>query len=135
MSEVSVSINFSNEFDGVMQAKNAKAQIGRKEGQVKPYDMMLGALGSCYYATFLDVAKKMRLKYQHAAIDIKGIKREEVPTTLKEVSMTLTIFGAAEEKGFERASKMAAKYCSVHETIAQVADIQIDLRFSSSIEE
>ena len=135
MSEVSVSINFSNEFDGVMQAKNTQVHIGRKEGQLKPYDMMLGALGSCYYATFLDVAKKMRLVYQHAAIDIKGIKREEVPTTLKEVSMILTIFGAAEEKGLERASKMAAKYCSVHETIAQVADIQIELKFSPSTEE
>lgn len=135
MSEVSVSINFNNEFEGVMQAKNAQVQIGREEGQLKPYDMMLGALGSCYYATFLDVAKKMRLEYQHADIDIKGIKREEVPTTLKEVSMIFTIFGAAEEKGFDRASKMAAKYCSVHETIAQVADIQIELKFSPSKEE
>ncbi|NLC33017.1 MAG: hypothetical protein GX781_06950 [Clostridiales bacterium] len=134
MSKVSVSIHFTNELDGVMQTKHSQVQIGQEEGQLVPYDMMLGALGACYYATFIDIAKKMRLEYQRATIDIHGIKREEIPTTLKEVSMIFTIFGAAEEKGFERASSLAAKYCSVHETISRVADIKIELKFSPDAE-
>ena len=132
MSEVSVAMSFSNEFEGTMSTKNTQVEIGRNQGQLLPYDMMLGALGACYYATFVDVAKKMRLQYQRAAIDIKGVKREEVPTILKEVAMTLTIIGAVDEKGFQRASAMAAKYCSVHETISKVADINLVLEFADS---
>lgn len=132
MSEVSVAMSFSNEFEGTMSTKNTQVEIGRNQGQLLPYDMMLGALGACYYATFVDVAKKMRLQYQRAAIDIKGVKREEVPTILKEVAMTLTIFGAVDEKGFQRASAMAAKYCSVHETVSRVADINMVLKFSDA---
>lgn len=132
MSEVSVAMSFSNEFEGTMSTKNTQVEIGRNQGQLLPYDMMLGALGACYYATFVDVAKKMRLQYQRAAIDMKGVKREEVPTILKEVTMTLTIFGAVDEKGFQRASAMAAKYCSVHETVSRVADINMVLKFSDA---
>ena len=132
MSEVSVAMSFSNEFEGTMSTKNTQVEIGRNQGQLLPYDMMLGALGACYYATFVDVAKKMRLQYQRAAIDIKGVKREEVPTILKEVTMTLTIFGAVDEKGFQRASAMAAKYCSVHETISRVSDIDLVVKFSDA---
>lgn len=42
----------------------------------------------------------------------------------------MTIRGAQDEKGFDRASELAAKYCSVHETIVQVADIALELRFA-----
>ena len=92
--------------------------------------MMLGALGACYYATFLDIARKMRLQYTSATVDISGVKREEVPTTLQTVDMKVIIHGAADEKGFDRAAQLAAKYCSVHETIAKVATIKLDVSFA-----
>lgn len=95
-----------------------------------PYDLMLGALGACYYSTFVGIADKMRLDYERAEITIHGVKREEVPTTLKTVDMVFTLYGAADQKGFERAANLAAKYCSVHETIAKVADIKLELKFA-----
>lgn len=130
MSETKVSLKFGRQFEGSLQAQHASANIGKgMEGSFRPYDFMLGALGSCYYATFVDIADKMRLEYTGAKIDIHGVKREEVPTTLKTVTMKLTIHGAREQKGFARAAELAGKYCSVHETISRVADITLDLAF------
>ena len=132
MKEVSVSLHFSNEFSGTMNTGLSQVSIGHEPGQLMPYDMMLGALGSCFYANFLEIARKMRLDYESVSIDIKGLKRDEVPTTLQEVSMILTIIGALEQKGFQRAGELAAKYCSVHETISRVADMKLELRFALS---
>lgn len=130
MSETRVSLRFSRQFEGVLEAEGAKADIGRKtEGRLAPYDLMLGALGSCYYSTFVGIADKMKLAYERADIAIHGVKREEVPTTLKTVDMVFTIHGAADRKGFERAAELAAKYCSVHETISKVAEITLKLAF------
>ncbi len=130
MSETNISLRFEREFAGELTADKGHAHIGKgSENSLKPYDMMLGALGSCYYHTFVEIADKMRLEYEGADITIHGVKREEVPTTLKSVDMAFVIHGAKEKKGFKRAADLAAKYCSVHETISKVADIRIDLRF------
>ena len=131
MSESTVKLAFGREFRGRLEGEGASADIGKKtEGRLAPYDLMLGALGACYYSTFVDIADKMRLGYERAEIRIHGVKREKVPTTLKTVHMEFTIFGAAEQKGFHRASELAAKYCSVHETISKVADIRLELKFA-----
>lgn len=130
MQEIHVSLRFGTEFEGTLQADDRQVAIGRKAGGMAPYELLLGALGSCYYATFIGVARKMRLEYEGVDIAIHGIKRDQVPETLKTVEMTITVRGAREEKGFDRASQLAAKYCSVHETIAQVADIALKLEFA-----
>jgi uncharacterized OsmC-like protein len=44
--------------------------------------------------------------------------------------MVLSIQGAPKEKGFARAAELAAKHCSVHETIAKVAQISLEVRFT-----
>lgn len=130
MQEFNISLTFGRELEGQLNATSATAAVGKKQGQLRPYDMMLGALGACYYSTFVDIADKMRLEYEGADIAIHGVKRDEVPTTLKEVEMVFTIRGAKEEKGFQRAAELASKYCSVHATISRVADIRLELRFS-----
>lgn len=130
MRKIDVSLTFQNEFHGELKAKNAAVNIGLEEGTLAPYDMMLGALGSCYYSTFLDIAKKKHLVYDKVTIEISGVKREETPTTLKTVDMTVIIYGAVSENGFEQTATLAAKYCSVHETISKVADIKLTLQFA-----
>ncbi len=130
MSETRVSLSFQREFSGVLKAEKGEVKIGKGwESSLKPYDLMLGALGSCFYHTFVDIADKMRLEYEGADLQIHGVKREEVPTTLKTVDMVFEIKGAKEQKGFERAARLAGKYCSVHQTISKVADIKIELKF------
>ena len=130
MSQTRVELKFSNTFEGELTTARGTASVGQGEGQLRPYDMLLGALGTCFYATFLDIARKMRLEYESAAIDITGVKREEVPTTLSTVDMIFTISGAGDQKGFQRAAELAARYCSVHETVSKVATIRLDLRFA-----
>lgn len=131
MSETTVNLRFSRQFEGVLEAEGATADIGKKtEGRLAPYDLMLGALGSCYYATFVGIADKMKLAYEGADIRVHGVKREEVPTTLRTVEMRVIIRGATDQKGFDRAAELAAKYCSVHETISRVADITLKLEFA-----
>lgn len=129
MAKTKVRLDFSTQLDGTLSFARGKARVGKFGDGMAPYDMLLGALGGCYYATFLDIAQKMRLEYESASIDITGVKREEVPTTLKTVTMVFTIKGAKDEKGFARAAELAGKYCSVHETIKQVADITLETVF------
>lgn len=130
MSETTVTLGFQRDFNGVLDARGVRLGIGRKkDGKMAPYDLLLGALGSCFYATFIGIADKMRLDYTGADILVHGVKREEEPPTLKTVDMVMTIHGAASQKGFERAAALAAKYCSIHETISRVADIKLELVF------
>jgi putative redox protein len=129
MAQINVGLQFGREFEGELSAARAGAAIGMGDGQLRPYDMLLGALGACYYSTFVDIAKKMRLEYEGASIDISGVKRQEVPTTLATVDMVFTIRGVSDQKSFRRAADLAAKYCSVHETVSKVAEISLDVRF------
>lgn len=130
MSETRVAIQFGEGFSGVLEATHAKVPVGREEGALLPYDLLLGALGTCYYATFLDIVRKMRLDYECADIEVRGVKREEVPTTLKDVTLRMTLYGAEDSKGFARAAELAAKYCSVYETVSRVANIERELIFA-----
>ncbi|MHC1787031.1 MAG: OsmC family protein [Christensenellales bacterium] len=130
MAETNVTLHFEHDFHGELLAKQGQVTIGREEGSLAPYDLLLGALGACWYSTFLGIAEKMRLHFERAEIAIHGVKREEVPTTLKTVQMTLTLFGAAEEKGFPRAAELASKHCSIHETLSKVAEMDLQLRFA-----
>ncbi len=54
-------IFFTNEFSGELVVPKGKVTIGSTEGTVEPYDLLFGALASCLYATFLDVAEKRKL--------------------------------------------------------------------------
>ena len=130
MTEIDVTLKFERAFKGELQAKNTTVPIGSEAGTLAPYDMMLGALGSCYYANFRGIAEKMRLAYERVEISVHGVKREEIPTLLQEVEMVVTVYGAPEQNGFARAAELSGKYCSVHETIAQVAKIHTELRFA-----
>jgi putative redox protein len=128
MNEISVLLTFGNEFEGTLRAAHHEVPVGSgKDGALAPYDMMLGALGSCFYSTFTDIAKKMRLHYERAEVAIHGVKRAEVPTTLETVDMVFTVYDAADSRGFERATELAAKHCSEHETIAKVLAISLKL--------
>lgn len=129
MKKTSVRLEFTNDFVGTVHAEHGDIHINREGQAIMPYDMLLGALGSCFYSTFLDIARKMRLEYEKADIDIVGVKREETPTHLVTVDRLFTLYGVKDDKGFQRAAELAAKYCSIHHTLSQVADIQLLVEF------
>ncbi|MDK2867006.1 MAG: hypothetical protein PWP51_1106 [Clostridiales bacterium] len=129
MEQKHVALNFSQTFSGTLTAPNTTAAIGAVEGTLAPYDMLLGALGACLYATFLDIVNKKRLTFEEAAISIDGVKRSTVPTTLETVNVAVTITGASKEKGFDQALQLATEYCSVYQTISKVAEMSYTLNF------
>ena len=125
-----VDLKFSNKFQGELTTAKGKYDVGVEEGNLTPYDMLLGALGGCFYATFIDIVKKMQLEYESAEIHIEGKKRDDKIATLETVDFDFTLYGADESnlKKYQRAVELAAKYCSIHETISKVADIKLNLK-------
>ena len=130
MTEITVNMSFENSFRGSLSGLRGDVAIGSKdEGQMAPYELLLGALGACYYSTFLGIAEKMKLQFERAEFKIHGVKREDVPTMLQEVNILFTIHGAAEQKGFDRAAELVGKYCSIHATLEKVATMHTELQF------
>ena len=104
--------------------------IGSGEGKVKPYDLLLMALASCLHATFEEVCQKMKLTWDRVELKVNGEKRDEVPTTLKHCFVDAIVFGGSSEEKLARAFDIAARYCSVYDTIQQVAEIQRSITFT-----
>ncbi|MBN1623239.1 MAG: OsmC family protein [Clostridia bacterium] len=129
MSVLRVDLKFKDGFKGQMVAKNTQVAVGIEEGELRPYDMMLGALASCLYSTFLDVIEKKKITFDEANVTVTGEKREQIPATLKWVKVVIEVKGASEEKGVLRAAELSKKYCSVYETISKVAEIELETRF------
>lgn len=124
-----VTMDFDYEFKGVLKAKRGTVDIGIEEGTIEPYDMVFGALGSCLYSTFLDIAVKKKIVYDGVKMKISGEKRTEVPTTLKTVNVDVTVVNPEKEKGLDQAMRLATEYCSVYQTLAHVADMSYSLNF------
>lgn len=124
-----VKMTFTNEFAGVLSAKQGEVRIGGHSDGLMPYELLAGALGSCLYATFLDVVKKMRLDFESCSLDITWEKREEVPTTMKVGHIKAAVVGADPEKAgkYEHAFKLATEYCSIYHTLSQVAELTWEL--------
>jgi len=124
-----VNMEFEYAFKGVLKAKRGTVDIGIEEGTIEPYDMVFGALGSCLYSTFLDIAVKKKIVYEGLNMKISGEKRTEVPTTLKTVNVDVTVINAEKEKGLDQAMRLATEYCSVYQTLAHVAEMTYSLNF------
>ena len=126
-----VNLEFGYDFKGTMKAENHETNVGIEASTLSPYDMLLGALASCYYSTLLDVAKKKKITFEKAEIFVEGKKRSQIPTTLEWATIQVLVTGALkkDEKGLLKAAELAAKYCSIYETLTKVADLQWNLEF------
>lgn len=129
MYKTNVELKFPQDFVGQLTTARGEFPVGSESARLAPYDMLLAALGSCFYATFLDIVEKMQLSYEQADIKLEGINRDEVPTTLQSVTIDFTLKGANSEQRdkYERASDLAGKYCSIYQTVSHVADISVNL--------
>jgi putative redox protein len=119
-----VKIDFKNSYVGTMTTPRGQVLIGAQEGGLRPYNLLFGALGSCFYATFLSIVEKKRLSFDSATVEISGRHREDQIATLEYVQIKITIRGASDEKQFLRSVELGAKYCSIHETISKVATME-----------
>lgn len=129
MTVLKANVNFQNSFNGELIVPNGTVKIGTTENTLLPYDLLFGALASCLYSTFLDVAVKKKIDFESAQIVVEGEKRTEIPTTLKWVKTKIIIKSAQEEKGLIKAFELATKYCSIYQTISSVADMEWEVEF------
>lgn len=128
MAKQSVKVHFDTHFYGTLDNGEVVEPIGRDH--MLPYNLLFGALASCFYSTFLSVAKKKKLEFDEVDIIVEGEKREEVPTVLTYVNMIMTIKGAkGKQEKFVQSAELGAKYCSIHHTISQTCPIELEVKF------
>ncbi|WP_320129213.1 OsmC family protein [uncultured Sphaerochaeta sp.] len=99
-------------------------------GETAPYDYLLGALSGCLFVTFEALAVKMQVAWEHISFEVNGIKRETPPTTLKDCTITATVTGCDDHPKCLKAFETATRYCSVYQTISQVAEMHWTVNFS-----
>lgn len=124
-----IKLHFNPDFQGTLTSPSGSIAIGDQPNGLQPYHLLFGALGSCFYSTFLSIATKKRLTFKDVDITIDGTKRTTTPPTLETVTIKLVINDPTEEAGLRRSAELATQYCSIHETIAKVAEMKLDLVF------
>lgn len=129
MSDYKVNLSFNQDFKGTLETNNSRLTIGMEQGDFRPYQLLFGAMGSCFYATFLEISKKMRLTFKTASLIVDGNKRITVPQTLEDVYVSLTIKDASDQLKIEKAAKLGLDHCSIVETIRQVATVHLEVKF------
>jgi putative redox protein len=122
---------WDDNYVGVMETPTGKVILGDQENGIYPYHMLFGALGSCFYATFLSIAKKKRLSFDKAKLEVSGHKEtgKEV-NLLEKVTIKLLITNPSNEKALSKSAELGSKFCSIHETIFNVADIELIVTFN-----
>ena len=126
-----VKLQFSNTFVGSMSSPTGKVLLGQQNDGIAPYHLLYGAVGSCFYSTFLSITTKKRLTFKDASIEVSGVKRDTIPATLEYLKIEFTIRGGSNQVQLKESAELGAKYCSIHETISKVAKIDLVVKFES----
>ena len=125
-----IEISFEYPFRGIARNKEGySVKIGSEDGDARPYDLLLSALGACFYATFVSITNEKKLSFEKVEIDLSGEKRDEVPMTLKSCRIVLKVMGAENQQGFQESLDLASKNCSIYQTITHVAEMEAELQF------
>ena len=102
-------------------------QIGKTS---TPYDYLMGALSGCLFATFNDLAIKMKVEWEHVSFDVNGEKKATPPTTFEWVSIDVVAKGVSDQERFTKAFETATRYCSIYTTISKVAEMKWNIEFA-----
>lgn len=124
-----VTLTFDSQFVGQLTSPSGTILLGNQPQGMEPYHLLYGALGSCFYATFLGIVEKKRLTFTRAKLQISGTKRDNVPPTLEKVTIELEITNPSKEEPFRVAAQLGAQHCSIHETISKVATMELVVKF------
>jgi putative redox protein len=122
-------LNYDYDFKGEIISPTAKTAVGGEENGLKPYHMLFGALGSCFYATFLSVARKMRLTFDNASLEIEGFKSDPDIKIIDNVIINMTVENPSHEQRLLKAAKLGAQHCSIHALVSKAADVKLNVRF------
>ena len=115
-------IVFDQGFHGYYEAGGQIIEIG--ETDVQPYDMTYGAIGSCLYATFLEICEERGLKIKEAEIEVNGRKRSEVPTIVTHLNIRLNVHSLEKDEDLQACFEKALECCSMAATFRMVAEFE-----------
>lgn len=94
-----------------------------------PYEYLLGALAGCYLSTLCSYERKG--SWEDIELKITGLKRDEVPSTLKTTILQMKVKGASDEEEFKALAEKAQAECSIYRTISSVSDMVVEIKFVS----
>ncbi len=122
---------FGNKNKGIVKSKGGETVVSFEGDALAPYELFLGGYASCLHSTFKGIADKKRIPFEGVSYDITGVKREEIPTMLKEVTTIITFTGVAKdkEKAIEKSMTLAERYCSISAMINMVAEMKFKIIF------
>ncbi len=122
---------YGNEDNGTVESKNGSTSVSFEGKSFSPYELFLGGYVSCLHSTFKSITDKKRIYFEGAAYDVTGVKREEIPTTLKELTTIVTFTGVEKdkEKAIEKSMTLAERYCSISAMINMVAEMKFEIIF------
>lgn len=127
--QIKASFDASNQ--GILESNGGKTAISFTNEGLAPYELLLGGFASCLHATFKSICSKKRLEFEHVDYNVVGVKREEIPTLLKEVTTVVTITGVNKdkEKAIQKAMEQAERYCSISATLKTIAEMKFEIIF------
>ena len=92
-----------------------------------PYEYLLGALAGCYTSTLSSYERHSNWK--NLEIEVIGIKRDTVPTTLEDTTLKIKAKGVEDKDEFESLAKRASEECSIFQTISKVSKMNLEITF------
>jgi putative redox protein len=122
---ISAQLEFKKDFKGKLILQDGEIGIGIGPNMARPYDLLQGALVSCLHSTLLEILTKKRIEIESVNYRVSGEKRDEIPTTLKSVTIEADFISNASEDQIRKSMDLASKYCSVYNTLAQVAEMKL----------
>jgi len=127
--QISAHLSFSEGYQGTLSLREGSIAIGVQDDQARPYDLLQGALVACLHSTFLEILTKKRCELKFADYDVSGEKRDEVPTMLQSVHVKVILPAGPHEDAYLKSMELATKYCSVYNTLSQVAKMSYSIKF------
>lgn len=121
-----ISATFNEEQLFFIDENNSKHRFEEGCG---PYHFLLGALSGCFYMTLKEIANKMKVSFSCVEMDISCTKRQTAPTTMDYCLLKIRAFGVGEKAKFESACEKTSRYCSIFQTLKQVATMEYEIEF------
>jgi len=110
---------------GFDMSMDATAAYGGEGNGNTPTEMLLGALAGCIGIDVTMILKPHLDQIKSIDIEVKGTRREELPTAFTEIEVLFTIDGEITPKKVWRAIRLGKdKYCAVS------ASLKADVHFS-----
>ena len=124
-----VVMKWDSDFKGELVSPTGTAKLGDQDEGLYPYHLFFGAIGSCFYATFLSIALKMRLEFDSAKLEVSGAKINPDSKIIEVVDMKMIIKNPSDEEKIKKAAELGTKYCSIHELVSRSAKVNLIVEF------